>query len=488
MRWINKPTGALAALLFLAAALAAPAADETNSAPATLLLRNGDSLDGRLLSIDTSQVLRWKHPDVAEPIDFKLAGVLQLDLHPPAPPDRGANCPCKVSLARGDTLEGSLVSCDQETLVLQTWYAGPLSIPRNQVQSISFYPTTPDLFAAAGTNGWTQGSAAGALGAQAGRWTFRGGAFYTAQSASIARDIKLPDSAEIQFDLAWSGAFGLSVALYTDSLQPMLIADKDKLPDFGAFYSMVFAGSIVQVARIKKMESLSYLSPVFVPVASQTNRIHVDVRASKQSSTLALAVDGQVLQVWQDTNGFIGQGTGMRFVHNGNGPVKVSNLRAAPWDGVLGAGQPNTPAPGQDTVWLANRTIRTGVIESLADGKLTLRTNAAAVPAARKEPPADGNTPPPAQPDEVEVPLDQVTRLAFTGQAEPAGELPGTVHAIFAHGGPISFQLESWTAEGVNLRSPVFGQAKFDPKAFYRLVFPPPAAAAAAANPGAGFR
>ena len=140
MRWTNnaflKAIRGLTALLFLTAALAAPAADSTNSARDTLLLRNGDSLEGNLLSIDPHQVVRWKDPDVAEPIDFKLEGVSQLDLHPPAPPDRGNNFPCKVSLTQGDVLEGSLLSCTRDTLCLQTWYAGQLKIPRKHVQSI----------------------------------------------------------------------------------------------------------------------------------------------------------------------------------------------------------------------------------------------------------------------------------------------------------------------------------------------------------------
>ena len=412
----------LAGLLLLSAALAAPAADWTNSVPATLLLRNGDSLKGNLLSMDERQVVRWKHPDVAEPVELKLDSISQLNLRPPAPPDRGTNYPCKVSLAQGDALEGSLVSCDKDTLVLQTWYAGPLSIPRNQVQAISFFPTTPDLFAAPGPDGWTQGSVRGALGPAAGRWTFRNGAFYADDSASIGRDIKLPDAAELEFDLAWTGDFGLSVALYTDSLQPLLIADKDKVPDFAGFYSMVFRSSIVQVARIKKMENLTYLSPVFIPAASQTNRIHIDIRARKHSNTLALAVDGQLLQVWDDTNGFVGEGTGVRFVHNGSGPVKVSNLRLTPWNGLLGTNQNSTTVPGQDAAWLTNETTLSGAIESLAEGKLTLRANQ----------------------DSVEIPLERVRRLAFAApQAGPARELPGTVHAIFARGGPLTFQLES---------------------------------------------
>jgi len=133
----------------------------------------------------------------------------------------------------------------------------------------------------------------GVLGVEAGQWIYRDGAFYAAKSASIARDIKLPDTADLQFDLAWSGDFGLSVALYTDSLQPMLIADKDKLPDFGAFYSMVFRSTVVQVARIKKMENPELPFTRLHPRRFSNNNVPHPVRASKKSNTLALAVDGQ---------------------------------------------------------------------------------------------------------------------------------------------------------------------------------------------------
>jgi hypothetical protein len=142
----------------------------------------------------------------------------------------------------------------------------------------------------------------------------------------------------------------------------------------------------------------------------------------------------------------------VRFVHNGNGLIKLSNLRLTPWDGVLEADQTNIPPSNQDAAWLTNSSTLSGVIESVADGKLTLR----------------------GKRDTAEVPLDQVSRLVFApAQAEPAADLDGTVHAIFARGGPVTFQLESWTADGVSVRSPVFGQARFDPNAFRRLVFRP---------------
>jgi sRNA-binding regulator protein Hfq len=471
MFWINKllqhVCAAIGVVALAASALAAPEADSTNAAPGRLLLCNGDSLDGNLVSIDAARVVRWKNADVAGAIEFKLDRVSQMDLRPPAFPDRGTNHPCKVYLTRGEMLEGSLISCDRDTLCLQAWYAGQLLFPRHQIQSVYFFPATPDLFTAAGPEGWTQGQAAGVLGVEAGEWSWRDGAFYAGKSASIARDVKLPDSAQLQFDLAWTGPLTLSLALYSDSLQPMLIADKDKLPDFGAFYSMRFQSLFVDVARIKKKENpIIYLPPVVVPAFSQTNRVHVEVRTRKISSTLALSINGQLLQVWHDTNGFAGEGSGVRFVHNGVGLIKLSNLRVADWDGVLEADQTNAPPAGQDTVWLTNNTFLSGVIESLTNGAMTLR----------------------GRQDSREIPLDRVSRLDFAPpQAAPPGELEGTVHATLANGGPVSFHLESWTAEGVNVRSPVFGRATFDPNAFRRLVFRPlDTAGGDATNSGTG--
>jgi hypothetical protein len=233
----------------------------------------------------------------------------------------------------------------------------------------------------------------------------------------------------------------------------MKLDEKDKLPDFGAFYSMRFQSVFADVARIRKNENpIQYFSPVVVPAFSQTNRVHIDVRARKKSNTLALLVNGQLLQVWNDTNGFAGQGAGVRFVQNGLGQIKISHLLVTPWDGVLEADQTNIPPSDQDVAWLTNNTTLAGVIESVADGKLLLR----------------------GKRDKAEVSLERVSRLAFAPpQDEPAKEPEGTVHAIFAQGGPLTFQLETWTAEGVDLHSPVFGQAKFDPNAFRRLVFAP---------------
>ncbi|MGD1086566.1 MAG: hypothetical protein ABSA47_17655 [Verrucomicrobiota bacterium] len=448
-----------ACLFGLLAAQGAPSIPSTNAAPDQLFLRDGDFLNGKLLDIDSKRTLRWQHADVADPIEFNLDSVSQIRFHPSAQPGspEGSNTdhPCQVFLAGGDVLEGALVSYDRTNLCLQTWYAGLLSIPRGGLRSVWFPPVTPDVFALTGQEGWTQGNAAAAFAEDPGQWVFRDSAFYASKSASIARDVNLPAGADIQFDLAWSGALSLSMALYTDSLQPIKLLEKDTAPPFGGFYSLQFLpGLYVNLERVKQMEPRAALSaPVAVPTFGQTNRVRVQVRARKQSNIIALSVDGVLTQVWHDTNGFAGEGTGLRFVHNPGGLIKVSDLRITPWDGVLQEDQTNIPSSSQDIASLTNATSVIGQIVSVSEGKMTFRgkwvTNS--------------------------VPIPQVRRLTFAGpKSEPSVSMESALHANLLNGVTLTFQLDRWAAGGVDIHSPVFGPARIRPDAFSRVVFPPP--------------
>ena len=106
---------------------------------------------------------------------------------------------------------------------------------------------------------------------ESGQWTYRNGAFYAGKTASIARDLKLPDVAEIQFDLAWKGALNLAIALYTDSLLPILLTAKDQAPDFGGFYSLRLhnATEALICGRSKNWSLIRQLGQLLYPVPQQ---------------------------------------------------------------------------------------------------------------------------------------------------------------------------------------------------------------------------
>jgi hypothetical protein len=435
-------------LLLFGAPSALNAESASNTSHDSLLFRNGDLLYGKLLAVDPASSVRWQHPDVARPIEFKPDSVAQIDFPDQKMPPTFPTNACRLVLANGDSLEGDLVSCDRQGIVLWTWYAGRLAIPRNMLQSLVFIRRSSAVFdGITGLDGWTQAaSAAPGLG-DAGQWTYRGGAFYADKTASIARDFKLPDATEIQFDLAWKGTLNLAIALYTDSLRPILLTAKDQAPDFGGFYSFRFQGTaFVDLWAIKKLAPVRPLGQIMVPSLNGRDRIHVDLRVSKAQHEIALLLDDTLVKEWVDPEGFIGEGTALRFVQNPGSVIKLSNLRITPWDGIF-------EEPSDDSAeacWLENGQKLAATIESIRNGRVSVRgTNGPA-----------------------EFSLAKLRGISFARhEAPPAQTQAATVRATFGQGGNVTFSLESWRPDKMIIRSADFGKAEIDPSAFTRLQF-----------------
>jgi hypothetical protein len=136
-------------------------------------------------------------------------------------------------LTNQDELSGQLTGFDSERLVLDTWYAGALMIPRKMVQFIQpkQLPAPPLFAGPTGLEGWTIGKVSSTV-SDAGQWRYKDGAFYATQAASIARDVKLPGTAILEFDLA-ARQLSFGGCLCTDYLHPVSLASKESEPDFG---------------------------------------------------------------------------------------------------------------------------------------------------------------------------------------------------------------------------------------------------------------
>ncbi len=442
--------GFLAIGASVASALAETAA--TNAEADRLSFRDGDVLYGKLLEIQPGSVIRWQHPDASEPIEFKPESVAQIGFAPRPPATGRTDYSCKLWLANGDALAGNLVACDRDALTLDTWYAGKLKIPRRALQTLAFNARTNQVLfdGLTGVEGWTQGDAAKGSIAESGQWSYRDGAFYADKAASIARDLKLPDRSQIQFDMAWRGPLYMAIALYTDSLQPILLTDKESGPDFGGFYSLRFFNTIyVTLTPIRKRDPLRPLGePLIIPSLTQKDRVHVDVRMSKAEHRVALFIDGMLIKDWIDPSGFAGEGSGIRFVNNQGSVVKLSNFRVSRWNGVLDDAASEAPDPSHDVVLLESGAKISGAVVSIADGQISLLT-------------AGGAT---------NVPMTGATAIEFARfQGQSPAHAAVNAHATFRQGGGVTFQLLAWRPDGVTGISPDFGKVTFDPAAFVRL-------------------
>ena len=129
-----------------------------------------------------------------------------------------------------------------------------------------------------------------------GQWAYRNGSFYATKAASIARMVGMPDRMQLEFDLEWKGSLNIAVALYTDYLQPVSLAEKDSEPDFGGFYSLQLTSYAVNVLMVKQKEPLQYLGMTQTPVFRQGTKAHVDVRTNKADQSISLLVNGKLIK------------------------------------------------------------------------------------------------------------------------------------------------------------------------------------------------
>lgn len=419
-----------------------------------LIFRNGDFLFGALDSIDPRSGVRWKHPDAAELVELKPDNISEILFRSRPPANFVSTNACQVRLTNQDELEGNLLLCDAEKLVLQTWYAGTIEIPRKMVQFILPVPAerTPIFEGPTGLDGWTLGKVAVVV-PDAGQWKYRNGAFYAARAASIARDVKLPDLAQIQFDVDWKGTLYIAIALYTDYLQPVNLAARETEPDFSGFYSLQLNSYSANLLAVKKLDPLRYLGQLAVQAFNQKTSAHVEIRVNKPKNTIALLVDGVLLKQWIDNDEFVGKGTGVRIVHQGQGSIRLSNLRVSEWDGQFDEKPSQAPDPKQDLARLRNGDQVTGHVQSIREGKITCVT-------------AAGST--------LNVPLNRVKFIGMAAHTtERARENPADVRAYFSRGASVTFRLEQWDGQGVVGNSPNFGKLTFNPSAFSRLELNP---------------
>lgn len=417
----------------------------------SVLFTNGDFLYGKLLAIGPQHAVRWQHPDADAPIEFKSTNISEIDLSSSHRSIDETNN-CKIDFINNDSLKGNLVSCDKESVVVDTTYAGQLHLSRALLESLVIVPQPqPAIFEGpTGLEGWTEGKSVAAPMVESGLFSYRNGAFYATKAASIARDLHLPDTAQIEFDLTWKNTLHMAIALYTDTLQPVPLASKENGRDFGGFYSFQVNSSYLDLMPIKKMDPLKSLGAIAVPALMQRNHAHFDLRTSKRDRKIALLINGVLVKEWGDPDGFAGEGTMMRFVHQGQGSIKLSNIRIRPWNGQL---EQPTPAPAHrptDSVRLADGTRLNGQIQGINNGKLSITT--------------DSST--------SQVNLSQLRQIDFASQSLTATQTNSQpVKVLLNAGYTISGQLDSWTTNAMTLTSPCFGKAKFDPKTISRLQF-----------------
>jgi len=445
-----------AALAMAAACLATGVAAESDGlsdGDDMIWLASGERLRGKLEAFQPGEGVVWRHPDIQEPLPFDSSQILRIRLGQRPSTIPRYSFPCRVRLANQDELEGELAGLDASHLILETWYAGTLRIPRAMAARLIPVVLNPRIVFEGPTSldGWTMGNAV-AAGVESNAWTYSQGALVATASGSIARDVKLPDIASIDFDLSWSTYLHLAIALYADSLQPINLSLKDEAPDFGGFYSLQLNANIVNILTVKKGVPLNSLGIGIVPGLEGKTTAHVTIRTHKPERAVYLYLDGTLVKQWRDTADTLGKGTCLRFVNQGPNPLRLSNLVVSEWDGRLENPNPIVQNITNDVVRLLNRDVVAGTLTAFNQGNFKI---AAAYGV-------------------LDIPIGRIEEIQLaTGPRGPVPTSPGEMRANFHKRGYLTLKLEGWEDNKFVATHAILGRLKIKPAAFRLLDWKP---------------
>ncbi len=374
----------------------------------TLRFRNTDTIHGTVLGVAPAVGLRWRHGDVKDSILFGLDNVAEIQLAPRPPRASRAVHRTVVELTNGDRLAGDIVGLNEKTLTLNTWYAGQLILRRPALQRIAFVsaPREAAYVGPTGLEEWTRGEG------QKSAWSFRKGALVSSRNGAIGRDVKLPDMANIEFDIGWQGQFYLHVGFGFDQVR--------QLYNSGG-YMLQFNQSNVYLQRYRPQQGSNNLGQnVEIPNFNRKTKAHLSIRVNKAKKSITLMVDGQVVRQWTEPDDWVSKGGFLVFLSQGQGSCRVSNISVTDWDGRLDSDSV-VGVETEDLVRLANNDKVSGTIQAITRDQILFATSFA----------------------EMKIPLERVSTVEFAGQkAEKARRQATDVRAVFLDGSNFTLGLE----------------------------------------------
>ncbi|MDP3849285.1 MAG: hypothetical protein Q8Q59_02195 [Luteolibacter sp.] len=416
---------------------------------------NNDVLTGAPESI-TPERLVWNSPLLGRPASFFLREVLDITL-PAREPEHPADHEATLTLTNGDTIRGQLASVTGDAVSLDTWFAGRMNFNRLMVAGVKIEQSAGFVFRGpTGLDGWRQSGEKPA-------WTFHRAAFRSTAVGSIARTDVLPEECSVSFDAAWRGdSVRLKVIVFSDDVST-------ENPSSG--YEVSFQrGSI----HLRNCKTQSFLGSAQSQVLMENDKVHIEIRASSKSNRVALFINKQIVEVWNDPDVGKGKfGRGLHFISGSTLPLRISGIGVAPWNGVLDrmpdpqfgmgfrrgipgmGGEDAAPADGENPspegrMELANGDSLTGEVLSIQDGLIAMKTPLG----------------------DIKLPVARLRTVALKPvEAERCKRFEGDVRASFPDGSSLVFRLDATTADTLTGSSQNFGSATFQLASFSRIEF-----------------
>lgn len=437
-----------------------------------LLTRSGETIHGTFKGFDANMGVTWSHPDfLPAVVQFLPDRVSRLNFKVAPLPARARQHSCQVELPNGDRIAGDLMRMDDGKLILNTWYAGELAVNTAHIKSIQPGTAATKVFfeGPKDAKNWTFTNLQNARvplnilpnipqaqqqllkermaqAAKGPNWKLANGTFESSSSnAMVGRHMKeTPGRSSTEFDLEWSGSMNLYINFLTDSLNSYSQCNGYCLrlnQSYVYLYRYNFNNGAARGARVGNN----------VRITNLRGNAHVAIKLDKPKKTIALLINGVLVQKWANLGELPGDGNGLLFTSRTTNRMKLSRIRVTEWNGALP--EPKNKAQAEikeDLVILHNSDHMTGQVLGIAEGKLHFKS-------------AFG---------EMKISLEKVREIhRATSRVKPVPAMAGLGRAIFKEAGSLAMKITGWKNGKVTASSPLFGEAAFDATAFEAIDF-----------------
>ena len=415
-----------------------------------IVFPDGDALPGLPTGISDEGFLLWKSPLFLKgesPFLTNQIDSIQLTgLRPEEQTETIATITFQNRVDKSyDVMEAELVSFDDESVKLKTWYAGDLTLKRSMLHMIEVTTEPPAILNGPGRmEDWTTIESPGT-------WTIDGKNLVANERGSIARELPdLPDKIKIEFDLAFDYSPYLRLHLFATS--------GDELNPRTGYSISIQRGSLEFLKRIENRSSPMQLDRVGRRHDFQEENLSkVELFLDRSEGKFYLYLDEDLVSSATDPDP-LEDGDWFHLSSLRSLEQTISNFMIRPWDGTLPKRRDfldfrqELPMLGEQ-IELHNGDTIVGKATTITDGRLKVETEY--VP--------------------VSVPVARLRSFQITSKEER--EEPrlyrGDVRAYFYHGGHVTLRLKELTEKTITGYSQVFGEATFDLQAFTHIEFNP---------------
>lgn len=418
-------------------------------------LLNGDALGGRFLGFDAKKGIRWKHPAFAAEMHIDPAKAKRITLHRPGLPKDARHHASKVTLRNGDQIFGDLLSLKDGKLVLDTWYAGKLSLPQAALrQLIPGHPGQTLLAGPEAYKGWVVTGPKGAeifkgaggklpeeilkrIYAQNQKahdpaktgWAVEGMSLVCRDGTGlIGREIPFVEGTQIEFDVKCTGQAQFLMTLFSKDVRSNTISNG---------YGLMVLGNEISLFEKSGAETGNR------KVSSIRNSLkinHVSILVAPRSGKFIVSLNNHFQVTASDKLKIIPEGKGLIISSLSKRPLHFTNFRVSRWNGEALDQKPRVNHQGdKDLAVLSNADRMQGRVLGIAGDKLLMQSDLGELP----------------------MPLNRVQSIYF-GKPKTPPPHPGLggVRLKLKDGGTLTAELLEWKDAVVKVKSPLFGEVK----------------------------